>query len=164
MKKKKVMTRDELEEKVKEKADLYGANLYRADLRGANLSGANLSGADLRGANLYRADLYGANLRGANLSGANLYEANLYGADLDFITFQADGGHFSYFWNGIIKVGCESKTPQEWIEQADEMAEKYGYSDQRKQKYIQFFKMCLEIQDEVTRSEPGAVQDKFGIS
>ena len=150
----KVMTRDELEKKVKEKADLYGANLSEADLSGANLSRANLREADLSRANLY----------GANLSGANLYEANLYGADLDFITFQADGGHFSYFWNGIIKVGCESKTPQEWIEQADEMAEKYGYSDQRKQKYIQFFKMCLEIQDEVTRSEPGAVQDKFGIS
>ena len=107
------MTRDELEKKVKEKADLYGANLSEADLSGANL----------------------------------------YGANLDFITFQADGGHFSYFWNGIIKVGCESKTPQEWIEQADEMAENHEYSDQRKQKYIQFFKMCLEIQDEVTRSE-----------
>jgi hypothetical protein len=76
------MTKQELEQKVKEGANLYGADLYGADLRSADLYGANLYGADLRSANLRRADLSGANLYGADLYGANLRSANLYGADL----------------------------------------------------------------------------------
>ena len=46
-----------VEEAVKNKVSLSGA-----DLRGANLCGADLSGAYLRGADLYGADLSGADL------------------------------------------------------------------------------------------------------
>lgn len=66
-----------LEEAVRKKVDLHGANLSGADLRGANLYRA-----DLRGADLYRADLFKVNLYGANLSEANLHRANLIGANL----------------------------------------------------------------------------------
>ena len=62
-----------VEEAVRDKvllsgADLSGADLCDANLRGANLRDADLSDADLRGANLRGAYLSGANLRGANLS------------------------------------------------------------------------------------------------
>jgi hypothetical protein len=46
-----------VEEAVKIKADLNGANLNGADLNGANLNGADLSWADLNGANLSWANL-----------------------------------------------------------------------------------------------------------
>jgi len=66
-------------------ANLAGAYLARANLAGANLAGANLAGAylaraNLAGAYLARANLAGANLAGANLAGANLADANLAGA------------------------------------------------------------------------------------
>ena len=69
-----------LEEAVKQKADLRGANLWKADLSGADLSGADLSGADLSGANLSGANLWKADLSGADLSGADLSGADLSGA------------------------------------------------------------------------------------
>ncbi|MDR3502894.1 MAG: pentapeptide repeat-containing protein [Legionella sp.] len=59
-----------LEEAVKAKMNLRGANLSSADLCSANLSNADLYGADLCSANLSNADLYGADLRGANLRAA----------------------------------------------------------------------------------------------
>jgi hypothetical protein len=68
-----------LQEAVKSRAYLAGANLAGANLAGANLAGANLAGADLAGANLAGADLAGANLAGANLAGANLAGAYLAG-------------------------------------------------------------------------------------
>ena len=52
----------------------------RANLAGANLADAYLAGANLAGAYLARANLAGANLAGANLAGANLADANLAGA------------------------------------------------------------------------------------
>jgi Pentapeptide repeats (8 copies) len=54
--------REAVEEAVKQKASLRGANL-----RGAYLRGADLGGAYLRGANLRGAYLRGANLRGATM-------------------------------------------------------------------------------------------------
>ena len=71
-----------VEEAVKNKVSLRGADLSGANLFGADLSGANLFGADLSVANLFGADLSGANLsdanlRSADLSGANLSDANL---------------------------------------------------------------------------------------
>ena len=84
--------KDLVEDAVKCRADLSGANLGGADLRSANLggaslggvylSGANLSGADLSGAYLGRADLRGADLGSADLSGADLGGADLGGADI----------------------------------------------------------------------------------
>jgi len=63
-------------------ANLTWANMTWANLTGANLSGADLTGADLTGANLTVADMTGANLPWANLSRADLPVANLTGADL----------------------------------------------------------------------------------
>ena len=67
-------TKEAVEDAVKKKINLAGANLDGANLYEANLGGANLAGASLGRANLYR-----ANLGRANLDGANLYEANLDG-------------------------------------------------------------------------------------
>ena len=68
--------KDTVEEAVRQKVNLNGANLYRA-----NLDGASLNGASLNGANLYR-----ANLNRANLNEASLYRANLDGAkDIPYI-------------------------------------------------------------------------------
>ena len=70
--------KDTVEEAVRQKVNLNGANLYRA-----NLDGASLNGASLNGANLYRANLNRANLNEASLYRANLNEASLYRANLD---------------------------------------------------------------------------------
>ena len=77
-----------VEEAVRQKIDLRGANLHYANLTGANLEGANLYkanlyDANLKNANLYNADLRNADLRDADLQNANLYNANLTGADLE---------------------------------------------------------------------------------
>ena len=66
-----------VEDAVRRRISLSGANL-----RGANLSEANLRGADLRGANLSEASLYEANLYRASLREADLYRASLYEASL----------------------------------------------------------------------------------
>lgn len=96
------MTKDELEQKVKEGANLRGANLERADLEGADLRGA-----DLRGANLERANLRGANLGRANLQGANLDRANLEGAWLPHYQICPEEGSF-IAWkktsDGVVKL------------------------------------------------------------
>ena len=89
--------KDVVEEAVKNKVDLYGADLYGTDLGKANLGGADLRGAnlyrtDLGGADLGGADLYGANLGGADLRRANLRGANLGGADLRGAKFFSIGG------------------------------------------------------------------------
>ncbi len=85
--------KETVEEAVKLRADLSGANLSGANLSGANLSKANLwkanlSGANLSGANLSRANLMGANLSGADLSGANLSGANLFYCKMDKKVFK----------------------------------------------------------------------------
>ena len=63
-------------------ADLGGADLGDADLSGADLSGADLGDAYLRDAYLRDADLGGADLGGADVGGAYLGGAYLGGADL----------------------------------------------------------------------------------
>jgi uncharacterized protein YjbI with pentapeptide repeats len=68
--------------RIKELANLRGADLSEADLSGANLRGADLRGANLRGADLHEADLSEADLRGANLRGTDLSGADLSGANL----------------------------------------------------------------------------------
>jgi hypothetical protein len=92
------MTRQEVEEKIKNGeslseadlsgldlsgAQLEGANMEEANLESANLSGANLSGANLLNANLGRADLSGTILKSSNFEGSNLRNANLSNADLN---------------------------------------------------------------------------------
>jgi hypothetical protein len=74
--------REAVQDAVRQKAFLGGADLRGADLRGANLTGAHLGGADLRRAYLTGAYLGGAYLTGAYLGGATLVEANLTGANL----------------------------------------------------------------------------------
>ena len=74
--------KEALEEAVKNKVNLGGADLECANLRGADLRDANLQNANLRIANLRGAYLQGVNLGGANLLYANLVGANLEGADL----------------------------------------------------------------------------------
>jgi uncharacterized protein YjbI with pentapeptide repeats len=76
-----------LEEAVRRRIDLTGADLGWADLKDADLTlarlkGAKLVGANLRSATLKEADLKGANLRWANLTLADLKRADLSGADL----------------------------------------------------------------------------------
>jgi Family of unknown function (DUF5758)/Pentapeptide repeats (8 copies) len=78
-----------LEQAIKARANLSGANLY-----GANLSGANLYGANLSSANLYGANLSGANLSSANLRGALLLYANLSDTDLPAFQLVPEVGSF----------------------------------------------------------------------
>ena len=120
-------------------ADLYGANLTGANLRDADLRGADLRGADLEGANLRDADLYCANLRGADLTGANLRGADLRGANLrgaylthckGILSFTGEKHLIVYFKYKDIyyaKIGCLTKTIQEWLVEFNEVGTKEGY-------------------------------------
>jgi len=67
--------------------NLTGADLTRAALTGANMTGANMTGVDLSRANmtgvdLSRAALTGANMTGANMTGVDLSRANMTGANM----------------------------------------------------------------------------------
>jgi uncharacterized protein YjbI with pentapeptide repeats len=102
-------------------ADLTGAHLTGADLRGAyltgaDLTGAHLTGADLTGAHLTGADLTGADLTGAHLTGADLRRADLTGADLRGVYLPIFCKWSHSIINGKIRIGCETKTPEEWAE------------------------------------------------
>jgi len=107
--------KDTIEQAVKEKANLDGANLdganlVRANLDGANLVRANLDGANLYGANLVRANLDGANLVRANLDGANLDGANLCGAiKLPILCKWTHG-----ITENKIHIGCEKRSVKDW--------------------------------------------------
>ena len=97
--------KETIEEAVKVRANLYGANL----------DGANLVRANLNGANLVRANLVRANLDGANLVRANLVRANLDGANLDGAIktpMYCKWGHG--ITGGEIHIGCEKRTIEEW--------------------------------------------------
>jgi len=107
------MTREELEQKVAEGADLHGADLQGAYLQGADLHEAYLYRANLFGAELYGADLHGADLCGAKLCGANLQGADLRGANLSRAYLQ--GANLSGC-NGLID-------PSEWIKEYGERCE-----------------------------------------
>ena len=127
-------------------ANLSGAYLRRADLRIANLEGANLSGTDLYGASLSDASLSGADLSGASLSGANLKRADLSGANLfqvqgkDILTFQARQ-HFAYACDGYIKIGCITKTVEEWLKEYKEIGTYRNYSKEEIIMYGDFIKL-----------------------
>ena len=71
-----------LEEAVKRKIYLGGADLGGTCLEGANFGGAYFINANFEGANLECASLECADLRGANLECANLKDASLIGAYL----------------------------------------------------------------------------------
>jgi len=81
------MTRQEIEEKIKngeslKEIDLSGLDLSGAQLEGANLEEGNLEATDLSGSNLSHANLLNANLARANLSGAILTSSTLEGSNL----------------------------------------------------------------------------------
>ena len=96
-------------------ANLIGANLIGANLKGANLEGANLEGANLIGANLRYANLEYANLRYANLRYANLERANLEGANLEGAQKTPIFCKWSHgITNGMIHIGCEKRSIEEW--------------------------------------------------
>ncbi len=112
-------------------ANLGGANLGGANLGGAYLRGANLEGANLGGAYLGGAYLGGANLGGAYLGGANLEGAYLGGANLDKNFPIQIGGHKHWLITnsaGNLQIGCHSHTFDWWIENAEKIGEKEGYS------------------------------------
>jgi uncharacterized protein YjbI with pentapeptide repeats len=116
------------------------ANLFGADLSGADLSGANLSEADLYRANLSEADLSGANLSGANLSEANLFGANLFGARI--FNFQFNRNCVYYTYTNYIKIGCITKTIDEWLKEYKQIGKDNKYSDLEIKLYGQFIKNC----------------------
>jgi len=130
-----------VEEAVKAKVGLIGANLRYIDLEGADLEGvnfkdANLKDADLRGTNLKDAILTGANLAdvdlmGANLKNANLTDANLEGADLiganleDVRVWNTIGNkrevrsmqietYSITFTKDFLQIGCEGYAIEKW--------------------------------------------------
>ena len=115
--------------------DLSYANLENTNLCRANLCGANLENANLRYANLCKANLENANLSYSNLLYTYLLYADLRNANLTDIkgkkidTFHYNK-HFGSYCDGILKIGCESKTPTEWLEYYQELGKENDYTEQ----------------------------------
>ena len=129
-------------------ADLRGTNLHGADLRGANLREVNLEGADLRGANLREAYLQDANLRGANLRGANLRCASLRGTNLSstkgILSFTGEKHlliYFKYDNKHYFKIGCITKTKEEWLEDFNFEGKNHSYGEDTIQLYGDVIKL-----------------------
>ena len=136
-------------------ADLRGAHLRRADLSGADLSGAHLRRADLRGADLRGAHLSGADLRWADLSGADLSGADLRGADLRWADLSRASGLFTigYFGQhhavaagGYISIGCERRTYDKWLANAEAIGQKNGYTTDEIADYVEWIKLAVARQ------------------
>ena len=90
-----------VEQAVKEKAYLGGADLRGADLGGADLGGADLGGAYLGGAYLRGADLGGAYLGGAYLGGAYLGGAK----EIPFIPMSCPSDGAFIGWKKVVAEG-----------------------------------------------------------
>jgi hypothetical protein len=131
-------------------ADLRGADLRGADLRGAYLSGAYLSGADLSGANLREANLREAYLRRADLSGAYLSGANLRGANLceasGPFTIGYFGQHHAVAAGGYISIGCERRTYDEWLANAEAIGQENRYTADEIADYVEWIKLAVARQ------------------
>jgi hypothetical protein len=141
-------------------ANLSGADLRLADLRGANLRGANLRGADLSWADLSwahlrRADLSGAHLRWADLreadlSGAHLREAHLRWADLRGasgpFTIGYFGKHHAVAAGGYISIGCERRTYDEWLANAEAIGQENRYTADEIADYVEWIKLAVARQ------------------
>lgn len=145
------LSRANLREANLSRANLYRTDLSEANLYGANLSRANLSRADLSGANLYKASLYGTDLSRVNLSGASLYGtslsgANLSGADLSgtalsYPIYQAYLGQYYIHTNAeYIRIGCEYRTVQDWLQVTQEQAIVMGLDSGHYKNYMAFIK------------------------
>ena len=119
-------------------AYLVGAYLHMADLSGANLSGANLRGADLSGADLRRADLRRADLRRANLSGAT-----------GPFTTGSFGRHHAIAAGGMINIGCERHSYDEWLADYEEIGRRNGYDDDEITDYGVWIKLAVARQRRV---------------
>ena len=133
-----------------EDANLYNVNLEDANLEDANLSNAKLYKANLSNVNLENANLLYAYLCKANLSNSKLYNADLRNANLKDIkgkkidTFHYNK-HFAYYCDGILKIGCESKTPEEWLECYKELGKEHNYTELEIEMYLRFINMCKDL-------------------
>ena len=131
---------DTVEEAVKRRVSLYGANLENANLERATLIGANLensnleranleraslNGANLYGANLERTKLIGANFKKANLEGSLLYGANLYGANVEDAHMPIYAKWGFAFKNDKLKIGCKIKTIDDWKDWFENSTEEF---------------------------------------
>ena len=126
-------------------ADLSSANLRYADLSSADLRFANLSCANLSSADLSCANLSSANLSSADLSSANLSSADLRFADLLYFTFNRDTAYYQF--DGMIRVGCEYKTVDEWLESYKKIGKKYSYTDLEIEVYGNFILTCSMLEE-----------------
>ena len=118
-----------------------------------NLSGANLSGANLGRANLGEADLGGANLSGADLRGADLGGANLGWANLGWVTGPfttgSFGRHHAIAAGGMISIGCERHSYDEWLADYEEIGRRNGYDDDEITDYGVWIKLAVARQRRV---------------
>ena len=101
-------------------SNLRGCDLSNSDLSDSNLSNSNLRGCDLSYSNLSGCDLRNSNLRGCDLRNSNLSDSNLRGCDLSNSDLSGCAIPIFSKWtvtiinNEIIKIGCKSKTIEDW--------------------------------------------------
>jgi uncharacterized protein YjbI with pentapeptide repeats len=108
-------------------------NTIEETLKEALKSCADLSCADLRDADLRDADLRGANLSCADLSGADLYGAK--NKELAYLPIYCKWSHSII--GDKIKIGCKTKSIEEWEEFFNSDAEFETKRDTQEFKQIQ---------------------------
>lgn len=142
-----------------------GSNMRRTDFAHANLRHSTFTGADLMWANFGQADMYCADLEGAIIEGAYfnrtiLMAADLTGADMELADFKDANlvdalgpfatGSFGHhraiaFKNGMISVGCTTKTLDGWREDGLDLARVQGYSALEFEAYLKWAEMAIEF-------------------
>lgn len=148
-----------------EGADLSRANLSRANLDGVDLQYANLRCADLKFAKLRGADLQSCNVKMANFSGADLSRANLRGLDMrtaniegakfigadlrgtngEFVIFHFPDCHKAIAAGGMISIGCEFHSFEEWRVRGRMIGKRYGYTQKEINLYMYMIRKSISI-------------------
>jgi len=83
-------------------------------------------------------------------SGANLSRAYLFGATgIIFPIISISGtNHNFYYYDGIIKIGCESHTVAEWMICYGKIGTMAGYTELEIEEYYRYIKFCADLKQE----------------
>ena len=90
----------------------------------------------------------GIGLSRADLRGANLSRADLRGADGPF-TLGYFGRHHAIAAGGYIAIGCERHTYSEWLERAEKIGRRHGYTDAEISDYVAWIRLAITRQQRV---------------
>jgi len=113
----------------------YRANFYNMNVHKSNFEGAIFSSADFSYANLLATPI----------SIFQLYDAHCVNTSLDHKLIKIQGArHLFCYYNGMIKIGCECHSVQDWLDHGAYSFE-YPIWDQRE--YMEYIEMVSKLEE-----------------